>query len=642
MESRQVAEQIITLIGGQENISQHWHCITRLRFNLFNNNLVNLDELRDIPWVLGVNFQGNQLQVILGRHVTHVFNELHNILEANTSPDKKETQEAIPEPKQNIINTFFDFLSGIFTPILPAIIGTGLLKGLLALFSIFNLIPSSSSEYQLLYAISDSAFYFLPILLAFSVAKKFKTNEYIAVTLAFILVYPMFQDESSISFFGINIPHITYNFTVIPIILGVWLLSYINKWIEKIIPASVKIIFVPLLVLVITSIITLSVLAPLGYYVGEYLQQTFSYLFEVAGPVAGFIMGGCLSLLVITGMHYAFFPATFSNFKTLGYDFVLLPISLSSNLAQAGATLAVAIKSKNVKLKSIAYSSALSAVFGITEPAIYGVTMRLKKPFYAALVGGAIGGGIIGTFSVKVFAFSIPGITALPTFVEVGTNNFMYICLAIIASFAAAFIITLILKLDIPETITNAAHNSQDNLHKNKEVTTQKKEEIKGNNHLQALNINRVNLNLIAPITGKTLALENVPDTVFSSKIIGDGIAIIPSDNKVYAPADGTISMVTPSNHAIGITTNDGLDILIHVGIDTVSLNGEGFTLHVNENDSVKCGDLLIEFDIENIEKHSLSTITPVLITNFDEFSELHLTKESNVICNETTLLTVN
>ncbi|WP_273802965.1 beta-glucoside-specific PTS transporter subunit IIABC [Providencia rettgeri] len=633
MESKQVAEQIIALIGGQKNISQHWHCITRLRFNLHNNELVNVDELRNIPWVLGVNFQGNQLQVILGSHVTHVFTELHKLVEPSTSTESLDDQQGSnTEPKQNFINTFFDFLSGIFTPILPAIIGTGLLKGLLALFDMSGFIQAGSSEYRILYTISDSAFYFLPILLAFSVAKKFKTNEYIAVTLAFILVYPMFQNEPALSFFGINIPNITYNFTVIPIILGVWLLSYINRWVEKIIPASVKIIFVPLLVLIITSLITLSLLAPLGYYVGEYLQQTFSYLFDVAGPIAGLIMGGCLSLLVITGMHYAFFPATFSNFKTLGYDFVLLPISLSSNLAQAGATLAVAIKTKNTKLKSIAYSSSLSAVFGITEPAIYGVTMRLKKPFYAALVGGAIGGGIIGTFAVKAFAFSIPGITALPTYVEAGTNNFLYICLAIAASFSTAFIITLFLKWD--ETGLSAPNNQQN--------APQSTIAVEPKNIQKQHNNQNIELSLIAPITGETLALEHVPDTVFANRIIGDGIAIIPSDNKVYAPADGIVSMVTPSKHAIGITTNDGLDVLIHVGIDTVSLNGEGFTLHVNEKDLVKCGDLLIEFDIENINKHSLSTITPVLITNFDEFSALHLTEQQHVISHETTLLTVN
>lgn len=237
MESKQVAEQIIALIGGQKNISQHWHCITRLRFNLHNNELVNVDELRNIPWVLGVNFQGNQLQVILGSHVTHVFTELHKLVEPSTSTESLDDQQGSNiEPKQNFINTFFDFLSGIFTPILPAIIGTGLLKGLLALFDMSGFIQAGSSEYRILYTISDSAFYFLPILLAFSVAKKFKTNEYIAVTLAFILVYPMFQNEPALSFFGINIPNITYNFTVIPIILGVWLLSYINRWVEKLFP----------------------------------------------------------------------------------------------------------------------------------------------------------------------------------------------------------------------------------------------------------------------------------------------------------------------------------------------------------------------------------------------------------------------
>lgn len=449
MDKHEVAKKIIFEIGGKENISQSWHCITRLRFNLVDVEKVNIENIKSIEGVIGAQFKSGQFQVIIGNKVGEVFEEVTSILGKEFDSNVKEEKN-----KKGIINTIFDTISGIFNPILPAITGAGLLKGVMALLTAFNLISTTSSEYAVLNIISDAPFYFLPFLIAFSAAKKFKTSEVLSVTLAGVLMYPTIinyaasGELASLSFLGLKIPMISYSSTVIPIILGVWLLSYVYKIVNKYVPNLFKIIITPLVVLLITSVLVLVFIAPLGSYMGVYVEKFFTGLFNVAGPFAGMLLGGTMPLIVMTGMHYAFFPAALSSFGTVGYDVMLLPMNLVSNLAQAGATLAVAVKSKDKNMKSLAASTGISAVFGITEPAIYGVTLKLKKPFYAALIGGAVGGGIFGTFVVKAFTFTLPGITALPSYIEQGTKNFLFALLGVGLSFVVAFVVALFLKVE--------------------------------------------------------------------------------------------------------------------------------------------------------------------------------------------------
>lgn len=449
MNKKDLAKKVISEIGGKENISQSWHCITRLRFNVVDEKKVNMENIKAIEGVMGAQFQNGQFQVIIGNKVGEVFEEITVIL-------GKEFVTNVKEEKNNkgIIDKVFDIISGIFNPILPAITGAGLLKGVMALLTAFNLISTTSSEYTVLNIISDAPFYFLPFLIAFSAAKKFKTSEVLSVTLAGVLMYPTIinyaasGEVASLNFLGLKIPMISYSSTVIPIILGVWLLSYIYKIVDKYVPSLFKIIVTPLVVLLITSVLVLVFIAPLGSYMGVYVEKFFTGLFNVAGPFAGMLLGGTMPLIVMTGMHYAFFPAALSSFGTVGYDVMLLPMNLVSNLAQAGATLAVAVKSKDKNMKSLAASTGISAVFGITEPAIYGVTLKLKKPFYAALIGGTVGGGIFGAFVVKAFTFTLPGITALPSYIEQGTKNFLFALLGVGLSFLVAFIVALFLKVE--------------------------------------------------------------------------------------------------------------------------------------------------------------------------------------------------
>lgn len=656
MDKHKAAQQILEKIGGSHNIIQHWHCITRLRFNLNNNALVNMEALNKIGGVMGVQFQGDQLQIILGNKVADVFTELDKIIVVRTDSNSAPTTKL----KQNIINNFFDFLSGVFTPILPAIVGTGLLKGILSLLVVLGWLSSASTEYKVLYGISEAAFYFLPILVAASAAKKFRTHEYLAITLACILLYPslsaslltdsfminelgefVFANREPLTFFGLNIPNnIDYHASVIPIILGVWLLSYVNRWTDKFVPAVLKIIVSPILVLVITSTIMLIFIAPLGAYLGSYLALGLTWIFNVAGPIAGLIMGTGMALLVITGMHYALFPSMFENFRYLGYDFLLLPISFVSNLAQAGATLAVAIKVTNKEFKSLAYSAALSASLGITEPAMYGVTIKLRKPFYIALIAAGLGGTIVGFFSIKAYQSNLPGLASLPTFIAPdGTlANFFYILFGISVSFMVAFILTLCIKLD--ETLINSSANNNLNSKASADKDlSQPQPQPQSQSEAQTKIITPAHI--LAPISGVIVDMSQVPDKMFAQKIIGDGVAIMPSDNLVVAPCNGTISMVAPTKHAVGIISDEGVELLIHVGIDTVTLGGQGFETFVENGQRVAIGDQLLKFDIDFINKNNISFITPIVITNHAEFRSCTITEKKHVDASKDLLITL-
>lgn len=619
MNKQELAKRIIAEMGEKENISQSWHCITRLRFNVVDEKKVNIENIRAIEGVMGAQFQSGQFQVIIGNKVAEVFEEVSQELGERNSTNILESKQ-----KKNIIDLVFDTISGIFTPILPAIVGAGLLKGVMALLIALKLISESNSEYAVLSMIADAPFYFLPFLIAFSAAKKFKTNEFLAVTIAGVIMYPTIinyaasGEVASMRFLGLSIPMINYSSTVIPIILGVWLLSYVYKTIDRFVPNLVKVIVTPLLVLLITSTLVLILIAPLGSYIGVYVERFFSSLFNIAGPFAGMLLGGVMPLIVITGMHYAFFPGAFLSFSKVGYDMVLLPMNLVSNMAQAGATLGVAVKSKNLKMKSLAYSTFISAIFGITEPAIYGVTLKLKKPFYAALVGGAVGGGIFGTFVVKAFSFSVPGITALPSYIENGTKNMMFALIGVVLSFIIAFVITIMLKFE--------------------ESSIEKD----GISTLRESSVYKASVDVMSPMVGKVVPLSEVPDAIFAEGLVGNGVAIIPSVGVVKSPFRGEVTTIIPTNHAIGLTSYEGVELLIHVGIDTVNLQGKCFTLKVSVGQKVNIGDDLIVFDMEGIKASGLSLISPIVVTNTDKFPSVVSTSSKEVLSYTEKLLITN
>ncbi|MGN2665137.1 beta-glucoside-specific PTS transporter subunit IIABC [Bacillus altitudinis] len=626
MENKELAGKIVKLIGGTENISQSWHCITRLRFNLNDESQVKVDELKTLDGVLGAQFQSGQFQVIIGAKVAEVYEEIDHLAghSSNDSAPVKNTS------KMNPIEVVFDVISGIFTPILPAIVGSGLIKGIMALFVSLGWLTETSSTYQVLQIFSNAVFYFLPFLIAYSAAKKFKTRESLALALAGILLYPTIIEGAAkgadpLNLLGLSIPLNNYTSSVLPIILGVLLLSFVDKWITKAIPKSLSIVFTPVLSLMITAPLTLAFIAPIGNVSGQYLEIFFTSLFNFAGPIAGLLMGGLMPLIVLTGMHYAFFPSTLASFEKVGYDIMLLPMNFIANMAQAGAVLGVIIRTKRVETRSLALSTLLPSFFGITEPAIYGVTLRLKKPFYASLIGGAVGGCFYGLFSVKTTAFSIPGITSLPTYIMKGTNNFQLALIGIALSFIVSLLITILLGFQ--ESVTAA--NEQAAEKRNHTESTENQQMSKQTNPYEVQ----------APMSGKVIPLSEVNDSVFSSEMMGKGVAILPDKGVVQAPFSGKVVTVTPTKHAIGLVSDDGIELLIHVGIDTVSLNGQFFDVLVKEGDKIKTGDHLLSFDIEGIQSNHLDVVTPIIVTNSTQYLDVIHTGDAHVTAGQNKLL---
>ncbi|MFV5961866.1 PTS transporter subunit EIIC [Bacillus altitudinis] len=626
MENKELAGKIVKLIGGTENISQSWHCITRLRFNLNDESQVKVDELKTLDGVLGAQFQSGQFQVIIGAKVAEVYEEIDHLAghSSNDSAPVKNTS------KMNPIEVVFDVISGIFTPILPAIVGSGLIKGIMALFVSLGWLTETSSTYQVLQIFSNAVFYFLPFLIAYSAAKKFKTRESLALALAGILLYPTMIEGAAkgadpLNLLGLSIPLNNYTSSVLPIILGVLLLSFVDKWITKAIPKSLSIVFTPVLSLMITAPLTLAFIAPIGNVSGQYLEIFFTSLFNFAGPIAGLLMGGLMPLIVLTGMHYAFFPSTLASFEKVGYDIMLLPMNFIANMAQAGAVLGVIIRTKRVETRSLALSTLLPSFFGITEPAIYGVTLRLKKPFYASLIGGAVGGCFYGLFSVKTTAFSIPGITSLPTYIMKGTNNFQLALIGIALSFIVSLLITILLGFQ--ESVT--AFNEQAAEKPNHTESTENQQMSKQTNPYEVQ----------APMSGKVIPLSEVNDSVFSSEMMGKGVAILPDKGVVQAPFSGKVVTVTPTKHAIGLVSDDGIELLIHVGIDTVSLNGQFFDVLVKEGDKIKTGDHLLSFDIEGIQSNHLDVVTPIIVTNSTQYLDVIHTGDAHVTAGQNKLL---
>ncbi|CAI7727161.1 MULTISPECIES: beta-glucoside-specific PTS transporter subunit IIABC [Bacillus] len=626
MENKELAGKIVKLIGGTENISQSWHCITRLRFNLNDESQVKVDELKTLDGVLGAQFQSGQFQVIIGAKVAEVYEEIDHLAghSSNDSAPVKNTS------KMNPIEVVFDVISGIFTPILPAIVGSGLIKGIMALFVSLGWLTETSSTYQVLQIFSNAVFYFLPFLIAYSAAKKFKTRESLALALAGILLYPTMVEGAAkgadpLNLLGLSIPLNNYTSSVLPIILGVLLLSFVDKWITKAIPKSLSIVFTPVLSLMITAPLTLAFIAPIGNVSGQYLEIFFTSLFNFAGPIAGLLMGGLMPLIVLTGMHYAFFPSTLASFEKVGYDIMLLPMNFIANMAQAGAVLGVIIRTKRVETRSLALSTLLPSFFGITEPAIYGVTLRLKKPFYASLIGGAVGGCFYGLFSVKTTAFSIPGITSLPTYIMKGTNNFQLALIGIALSFIVSLLITILLGFQ--ESVT--AFNEQAAEKPNHTESTENQQMSKQTNPYEVQ----------APMSGKVIPLSEVNDSVFSSEMMGKGVAILPDKGVVQAPFSGKVVTVTPTKHAIGLVSDDGIELLIHVGIDTVSLNGQFFDVLVKEGDKIKTGDHLLSFDIEGIQSNHLDVVTPIIVTNSTQYLDVIHTGDAHVTAGQNKLL---
>ncbi|MBC2254385.1 PTS transporter subunit EIIC [Listeria ivanovii] len=601
MNNQELAKAILALVGGEKNVSEVMHCYTRLRFHLNKIDLADKEKIEELPGVISVQIQSGQFQVVIGNKVSKVYKEL---IKLGNFKQGESAEIESDKKKGNIIGRFFEVISTIFTPIIPAIAGAGMLKGLLGLVTAFGWVEPTSGVITMLQIVSDCVFYFLPFFLAVSAARIFKTNEFIAVAVAGGMMYPIIIDGAKAianggptgsDLFGLPVPFINYSSTVIPIILAVWILSYIYRWVDRWMPSSLGIVFTPTIVLLIIIPIQLIVVGPLGSYLGIWLAQGVTWLFAHGGILAGGLLGATRPLLVMVGMHYGLMPIAIQNIAVLGYDY-LMPVFLMANMGQAAAALAVFLKTKNKDLKAIAASSTIAGFLGITEPAMYGVNLKLKKPFIAALIGSGIGGAFVTGCGVTGNAIVLPGLVSLPVFLG---PKFIYLIIGMLLTITITIVLTFFMKFDDKASTTKPAKQTESKASSIEHET------------------------VLSPAIGTTVALKEVPDATFAEEIMGKGIAINPSVGEIYAPFSGEVVTFFKTGHALGMRSEEGVELLIHVGIDTVNLNGAHFHPKVKQGDQVQAGDLLLTFDIEEIKAAGYEIITPVIVTNTENYLDV-------------------
>lgn len=635
MDNKSLATKIVELVGGKDNIKTLVHCATRLRFGLVDETRANEEQLKATPGVLGVVRSGGQFQIIIGPDVANVFAAVRKVAglgEGGGAASPVPTDA--PKEKKSLLNRFFDTISSIFTPALPAITAAGMLKAVLSLLVAFGLVSKTSQSYSVISFMADAAFYFLPILLAMSSAKKFNCNPYLAVMVAGILLHPTFQSlletgadsGEGLHLFGLPIYDASYSSTVVPAILATYFMSKVEPWADKVSPKPVKFFTKPLITVLITAPVALIVLGPIGYIIGEGIATVVTMLESYVGWLVPMILGAFWPLMVMTGTHYGLVPVGANNVMSLGYDTLIGPAGLSSNIAQGGATLAVAAKTKNPELKTLATSAGITAVCGITEPALYGVNARYNTPLYAAMAGGATGGLLAGFFHVRRFSTGASGLVTLPIYLgEAGISNLLFAILAAGVAFAVAFAATFVTFKD-----EGAAEQGGKSA---AEVTSEPKADIAAAQDASKLAAEPSSesavpaageaTQIVSPVAGTLVALSEVADPTFAQELIGKGAAVIPVEDTIVSPVEGTVTMLFPTKHAVGITATTGEEILIHIGLDTVQLEGRHFEALVATGDAVNVGTPLIRADFAAIRAAGYDTVTPVIVSNAAEFAQV-------------------
>ena len=637
MDYKALGKKLIDLVGGTENIRQLTHCATRLRFEFYDMGKVKTKEIESQPGVISVVEKGGQFQVIIGNEVQTAFRAIKEEMKEDGN-SSEETQESTSE-KKGIVNEIISVISTTFTPVIPALIGGGMIKAVLSILVLAGLVKDTESTYTILSFISDAPFYFMPVLLAYGASLKFKCSPIMAMTMACALLSPTWSGivaaGESVDFFKIPTLLVDYSYSVIPIILSVWILSYVEKFAEKYSPSVIKFFLKPMIIMFIAIPIALIVVGPLGNLLNDLVQSGANFLNDRVSWLIPMLMGAFQPFLTLTGTAWAMTPIATSQISTLGYEIVNGPGMLASNSAQGGATLAVAMKTKDKNLKQLASSSGFTAVMGITEPCLYGVLLKLKRPFVASMIGGAIGGIYAGLSGLVRYAFVSPGLTAIPAFIGKNPMNVVHAVITIVISFVAGFAASWILGFKDE----GAEADSETDGTAKKEADVKAGTELKSTENIAAKASETEEMAtcevIEMPVSGKAAPLSEVNDTVFSGEVLGKGGAIFPEEGKVYAPADGIVTLFFDTGHAIGMCTENGTELLIHVGIDTVNLEGKYFEPQVTVDTKVKKGDLLLKFDLEAIKGEGYDTVIPVIVTNTSDFKEVSLVKEGTAKAGE-------
>lgn len=622
MSNNDLAKKILDLVGGQSNIKLYTHCVTRLRFNLHDDSRADIKALEALDGVLGVQIQGGQLQVILGGKVQKVYNELTKIL--------PQTEDTTPKgsKKKSVLSRILETLSSILIPSLPPVIGGGMIKGFLYMFWEFGFIEWGSPVFNLLNIMSDGMFYFYPFLLAVSAAKRFRTNPYMAVSLAGVLMHPTILEGvnaglANFTVLGLPIPYLDYSSSVLPIILTVWIMSYIYRFFEQRIPDIVSIIFTPMLTLLIIVPVSLICIAPLGYYIGEYLALGITAIIDFSPILAGFVIGALRPITVFTGTHHAVRAIVSQQLATYGYT-TIGAMNYMSTMAQAAAPLAIylIVRNHNKKMRDISLSATISGFLGVTEPGLYGVIMKYKVAFVAASIGGGVGAAISSYFGAAEYAMVMSSIVTIPaTF----GDGFMGIVIGLPVSIVVTMLIIFLFRNKVLE---------EDNVILSQQPSQLPSQQADDNAS------DRI-YTLSSPATGTIKPLSAVQDMTFSQGLMGKGVAIVPADNNIVSPIDGTVTSLIDTKHALCLQSDDGVEVLIHLGIDTVQLKGSGFELAVKEGDRITKGQSLCRYDYQSIAQQGFTTDIIVVITNTDQYLDVFPNTKITQVTPENTLITI-
>jgi PTS system, beta-glucoside-specific IIABC component len=618
MEYQALAKDILGHVGGKENIISLVHCATRLRFKLKENQKADAEGLKKNPGVIMVVESGGQFQVVIGNHVNDVWKAVR--AEAGLHDDTPVAADETGD-KSHLLGRLIDVVSGIFTPFIGILAASGILKGLLALAVVCGWLSPDSGTYKIWFAASDALFFFFPLVLGYTAGKKFGGNPFITMVIGGALTHPMMiqafeasQQTGAVAdaFLGIPVTWFNYSASVIPIILAAWVSCWLEKKSGKLLPPSMKNFFTPLICLAVTVPLTFLVIGPVATWLSQLLANGYQVIYVLAPWLAGAAMGALWQVCVIFGLHWGLVPLMINNLAVLGHD-SMLPMLLPAVMGQVGAALGVFLRTRDARLKMLAGSSVTAGIFGITEPAVYGVNLPLRRPFIFGCVAGSIGGAIVGLSQAYVYSFGFANIFTIAQMIPPGGID-ASLWGGIIGT-VVALILSCVLTLvaGIPgravETTPVALTAGEDDV--------------------------------LSPMSGTVLALSQVPDATFASGLLGHGAAIIPSDNNVIAPFAGEVASLFQTKHAIGLLSDSGIEVLIHVGIDTVKLDGKHFTAHVNVGDKVKPGDLLLEFDRQAILDAGYDLATPIIISNSDSYAEV-ITVAASAVNAGSPLLTVS
>jgi PTS system beta-glucosides-specific IIC component len=619
MSTQETAKAILEHVGGAGNVSKLQHCSTRLRFALADDGKADEAALKAIPGVIGV-VKGPQTQVIVGSKVADMYTAVEKLRNGTAAPAGAPVERR-PLSWRHTGSTVMDFIVSVFTPIIPAIAGAGIFKSLLVLASAVGWLSSSSDNFKVLSAIPDAVFGFLPLLVAYTTAKKLDVNRPLALGIVGVLVYPAFTAlatrEGGVDLFGLDVPSVPYNAQVFPSILAILLLSVVERFFTKITPGPIRVFFVPLMCIVIVVPATIFLLDPLGYQLGVLLTAALIALYGTFGWVAVMLLAGVLPLIISVGMHKAFIPPTIATMASAGRESIYLVATQAHNLSEAGATFAVALRTRSSTLRATSLSAGVSALFGITEPALYGVTLQNRRVLVSVIIGSMSAGAYLGLVQTTAFAVVGPGVGSISMFVDAANPwNFINALIGLGIALVVSFTLALFLWRDSDSATLRVMGG-----------TGTVAEPANGAGHLAS------------PMTGVIVPLDDVDDSVFSARIIGDGVAIRPTDGAVRSPLAGEVTVLMDSKHAIGIRGDDGDEILIHVGIDTVQLDGAPFTTHVAVGDRVVVGQLLVEADLAAISAAGYDTTTPVLIVNSKNY-DVTVEETSSVTSGQALLVT--